>query len=234
MQKLFGNIWKWTLRTFAALCVLILIYMGAAEGLGQITVNRNFQPDPNGIEIFVLSNGVHTDIIVPAATAAIDWRTIFDPTTFNPPPAAEPAYVGFGWGDKNLYENVPTWDDLTVPIFVNSMFVPSTSTMRVTYYLNKPTATPMIRPVMISQAQYEILVAEIEAAFTYSATGQPENLNCCWYNSQSDNFYGSPKSYHVLRTCNNWTNRTLKRTGVPTALWTPMHDNILKHIPYEE
>lgn len=225
------SVWKWTLRTIALICLLTVTYLLSGEYLGQVTVNQDFQPDPDGITIFVISNNIHTDIVVPTQTDQKDWRPLFPPASFSPPPAWEPTYIAFGWGEKNLYDKVPTWDDLTVPIFAHSMFVPSQSAMHVTYFPGAPTPSPLVRSVQISPEQYQILIGEIEASFVYDEQVTPKRLDCCWYPRISDNFYESPKRYHVFRTCNNWTNRLLRRTGVPTALWTPFPEHILSHLP---
>lgn len=223
----------WPLRIVALICFLLLTFILASEVGGRIQVNGDFQPTVDGIEIFVISNGIHTDIAVPYRADARDWSDIFPPTDFNPPiSAADPqSYVAFGWGDRGLYENVPTWDDLTVAITIESMFWPTQSAMHVTYLAGPPAVGEWVRPVKISEAQYAILIGEIEKSFVRDAAGQPISLRCCWYDHINDNFYESPPRYHLLRTCNNWTNRVLKKTGVPTALWTPNQDHILRHLP---
>lgn len=226
------TIWKWSLRSLALICLLISSYLLAGEYLGRVTVNSEFQPDPNGVTIYVVSNNIHTDIIVPTKTDRIDWSERFPPESFSPPPAWEPTYIAFGWGEKNLYDKVPTWADLTVPIFIHSMFIPSQSAMHVTYFPGPPQISELVQAVQISDEQYDTLVREINASFESEngTDSRPQLLDCCWYPRISDNFYVSTKRYHVFRTCNNWTNRLLRKTGVPTALWTPFPDKILIHL----
>lgn len=231
-NKLFTSL-IWPFRVLAFICLLVLLFLGASEVGGRIKVNQNFTPTAGGIEIFVISNGIHTDIAVPYKNEQRDWSKLFPTGHFNPAVAnASPAsYLSFGWGDRGLYENVPTWDDLTLAITIESMLWPTQSAMHVTYLSGPPTVGEWVRSVHLSPDQYDVLINEIEHSFSLDDAGRPVSLNCCWYGHINDNFYESPPRYHLLRTCNNWTNRVLKKTGVPTALWTPNHDHILRHLP---
>ena len=79
------------------------------------------QPDgPRDITIFVRSNGVHTDIVVPVQVAGIDWRSELPPRFFK---RSDPGndHVAFGWGDKGFYLDVPTWGDLTASAALNAI-----------------------------------------------------------------------------------------------------------------
>ena len=232
MIKKILQILIWPFRALALLCFLVLLFLGSSEIGGRIRVNSDFQPAEEGVEIFVISNGIHTDIAVPYINDQANWREMFPLTDFQPTvsESSPTSYVAFGWGDKGLYENVPTWADLTLPIASNSLLLPTQSAMHVTFLRAAPKTGEWVKKVQISENQYDILIEEIKRSFTMSADNQPISLNCCWYGNIHDNFYASDPSYHLLRTCNNWTNRVLRNTGVPTALWTPNHQHILRHL----
>ncbi len=220
-----------TLRTIAVICLGTLAYIGAGEIGGRLTYNANFVQTPGGIDLYVVSNGIHTDIVIPVVSAEIDWRTEFDPTTFDPPTATDQVdMIAFGWGEKGLYENVPTWDDLTFGVTAHALLWPTQSAMHVTYYRSPPAPSPLVRHMKISPEQHRTLVQIIINSFTRDGAGRPISLDCCWYPGIVDNFYYSPRSYHLLRTCNNWTNQALKDTGIRTALWTPFHDKLLAQL----
>lgn len=223
------RILRWSLRFVALACLATMAFLLTGEVGGRITVNEDFQPTPDGIEIFLVSNGIHTDIVLPAVTDFHDWHETFPPETFDPPlPAGQATMVAFGWGDRGLYENVPTWADLTLPIAARSLLLPTQSAMHVTYYRSRPALTPLVRQVRISPEQHRTLVQFIEDSFSRDGAGRPINLDCCWYPAINDNFYASPPRYHVLRTCNVWTNKALRVSGIRTALWTPFHDRLLE------
>ena len=56
------------LRLAAGVALAVGGYLAAALGLGFLPVNSGFRPTPGGTEIFVCSNGVHTDFVLPVAT----------------------------------------------------------------------------------------------------------------------------------------------------------------------
>ena len=224
-------IWKFFLRLLALFCLFLLTYLGLGRFLGSQVVNADFQPTLDGIEIYVISNGVHTDIAVPTVTDQIDWTEFFNPATFQPPVEAGiiPAYISFGWGDKTLYEEVPTWPDLTVPIAIKAMLLPSESAMHISYFINKPKTTSHSIPIKISTDQYDILINAFTESFDLE-DGVPQSLNCCFYPNLRDQFYASNRYYHIMNTCNMWTNRVLKSAGIPTARWAPEQEFIMQHL----
>lgn len=223
--------WKLLLRSFAIFCIFIIVYLLMGEWLGKQVVNNDFVPDPDGVTIYIISNGVHTDIAVPTVSEQIDWTEWFEPETFKPiPESAKPEYLAFGWGDRGLYEEVPTWGDLTASILVRSMLLPSQSAMHLTYYDYGLKRTENSIPVNISQDQYAILIEEFLNSFDTTADGTPKSLECCFYPRLNDQFYASPTNYHIMYTCNMWTNTLLKKAGIPTAKWAPTQDNIMIHL----
>ncbi|MEM9777316.1 MAG: DUF2459 domain-containing protein [Chloroflexota bacterium] len=223
-------LWKFVLRSFAVFCFFLTSYLLIGEGLGKIGVNTEFVEDPNGIEIYIISNGVHTDIVVPAVSDQKDWTQLFDPATFQPPIIDQtPAFVAFGWGDLGLYRDVPTWDDLTVRILFTSMLLPTESAVHVSYFLNQPVESENIILLQISPEQYDILIEEILTAVDLK-DGEAQSLNCCYYPNFRDQFYESSFYYHILYTCNMWTNETLKKADLPAALWATRQNYIMNHL----
>ena len=101
----------WCLGTVACLVVLFFIF---AFVLSSIPVKSSMaqapQPDAT-VEIFVTSNGVHTDIVVPVSTSLIDWRDKIPLHHFRNIDSSY-RYLAFGWGDRRFYMETPEWDDL--------------------------------------------------------------------------------------------------------------------------
>ena len=52
--------------------------------------------------------------------------------------------------------------------------------------------------------------------------------------NDSDRFYMATGSYHAFNTCNQWTGRGLAKVGAPTGIWTPLKDQVLFWLPWEE
>lgn len=221
-------IWKIVLRSFALCCLALTSYFGLGQLLGTQLVNTNFKPASDGIEVYVLSNGVHTDIAVPTITTQQDWTEFLDPATFQPPvpTGTTPAYIAFGWGDRGLYEKVPTWADLTLPVAATAMLMPSESAMHISYFINKPKPSSHAILIKISQEQYQILIDEFTDSFDLK-NEKPQSLNCCFYPHLRDQFYASNRSYHAMFTCNMWTNKLLKSAGIPTPRWANQEHYIM-------
>lgn len=233
-MQLIKLLWKISLRTFAFCCLALTTYFGLGQILGTQIINTDFEPDPNGIEIYVLSNGVHTDIAVPTVTAQKNWTSFLDPSTFQPqvPAGTTPEYIAFGWGDKTLYEKVPTWGDLTLSIAINAMLLPSESAMHISYFINKPKASSHSIPIKVSPEQYQILIDAFTESFDLK-DGKPQSLNCCFYPHLRDQFYASNLNYHALFTCNMWTNKLLRSAGIPTGRWANQEHYIMDPLKEE-
>ena len=67
---------RW-LKRFAWLVLSCLAFYLFMALIGLIPVNRDFRPTPDGIEIWFISKPIHTDIILPIHTGALDWRERF-------------------------------------------------------------------------------------------------------------------------------------------------------------
>lgn len=229
------NVFRVLLKSMLASVLLFLAvvvcYIVIGMLLGRLTVNDKFAPVQDGIRVYVISNGVHTDIAVPTGSDLIDWTTFLDPGTFKPKPESDkPAYIAFGWGDRGLYESVPTWSDLTASIAFRSMLLPTASAVHVTYFEFGVRAGPNSIPIEISADQYQVLIDGFKASFDLDASGSPQTLNCCFYPHLTDQFYASHRRYHLFDTCNLWTNRLLKVAGIPTARWAPQSEHIMRHL----
>ncbi|MEZ2440477.1 DUF2459 domain-containing protein [Chitinophaga sp. RCC_12] len=89
---------KITGYSLLALVLLISIYLLAAYTLSRMSTNREIVSDAD-IAIYIPTNGVHTDLVLPVRTAQIDWSTRipFSNTTGKDTTAQ---WLAFGWGDK--------------------------------------------------------------------------------------------------------------------------------------
>jgi len=200
----------------------IVIFFGGyflfAFLLGILPVNSRFLPADEGVKIFVLSNGVHTDIVVPTVTEEIDWRQAIDPAVF-PTDVRQAPYVGIGWGDKGFYLETPTWAELKPSVAFRAAFIPSPTAMHVTYHLKTPQANEKCHPIRISWRQYRQLTSYIQDSFE-RRDGAPMLISGKGY-GLTDNFYEALGSYNMVKTCNMWVACGLQEIGVRTAVWSP-------------
>lgn len=88
---------------------------------------------PTRYNVFVLSNGVHTDLVFPVHTDIIDWEDVF-PLNNNISQDSVYKYVAIGWGDKGFYLNTPEWKDLTAKTALVAALGFGETALHVTYY----------------------------------------------------------------------------------------------------
>lgn len=211
-------------RNIKALAFLIGLYSCVAHLLSSIVVNPT--PERGDIEIYILSTGVHTDIILPIETSIYDWRkdVRFEHTKsknddFN--------YVAFGWGDKGFYLETPEWEDLKATVALKAMTGFSSTAMHTTFYKDPITGTNC-KAVHITPNQYENLTRYIQKSLERDSNGQLIHIVTDANYGSNDCFYEATGRYSLFKTCNSWANKALKSAGQKACLWTPFDDPIFE------
>lgn len=221
----FGDLIRVLKKGVQVLFILLFLYMLMTLVLGLLPVNKNFTNAGDGIEIFVVTNRVHTDIIMPVSNAYIDWREHIPTAHFRGVDHSF-RYLSIGWGDKGFYINTPQWSDLTAGTALKALFLPSPTAMHTTYLRQVRGDKPDIVRLQISPEQYQRLIHFIMPYFKTSEEGDFILIPGAGYSS-NDNFYEAFDDYHLFNTSNNWTNRGLKETGVRAAVWSPLDRAIM-------
>lgn len=221
----------WRALRFALRAVLVCVlavglYFGAAEVGMRLSVNDETDPLAGTVDVYLVSNGVHVDVWVPAQHAARDWTTWFPPEL----PVATSRYVAFGWGNREFFLEVPTWDDLTVGIALRAAFSPSASAMHVSAFYGAPYENDQVHLLRLTPERYADLVVFLESGFVLDDRGRPVLIDHPGY-AQNDRFFAGRGSYHLFRTCNVWTNEAVKVMGKQAAWWAPFERNARYHLP---
>ena len=73
---------KYIFRSLIALVLFIGIYLLIAYSCQYITTNDTYQKPIGGTEVFLISNGVHTDICLPISENNNFWKAYFNPNQF--------------------------------------------------------------------------------------------------------------------------------------------------------
>lgn len=216
------------LCALGALVVFTVVYLAAALILGFVPVNEDFRNAEHGIEVYLVSNGVHVDFVLPARSRAVDWTEHFPREEFEGVDRAY-EYLVFGWGERSFYIETPTWDGVKAWTVVRAMIWPTRSAMHVQYERRRPITGESARRVVLTGSQYETLTDLLLESFDRTAGGGVRLIPGRGY-GPTDNFYEGAGTYHLFNTCNMWTNRLLKKTGVTTAVWSPFTGAILDHL----
>ncbi|MCI5055650.1 MAG: TIGR02117 family protein [Flavobacteriales bacterium] len=227
-MKSLRKILKWGLRFVLLLIVCVALYFGSVWVCKYVTVNNKYQPTKDYIDIFVSSNGMHTDLVIPSKHLDFDWFEFLDSNQFEAAP--RPDYLSFGWGDKGFYLEIPTWDDLTLKVAARAVLIPSETAMHVTYCRTAPYNSQYFKKLQIERQKLDELNQHILSYFECNALNKPQLIDCCRYDNVNDNFYEAHGSYHGFFTCNNWTNKCLKESGIKTAIWAPFASSVLHNI----
>ncbi|MGM0620720.1 MAG: TIGR02117 family protein [Bacteroidota bacterium] len=207
-------------NVLAALVGLIVLYLAIALLLSFLPTHppeKNCRPEH---KIFVATNGVHLDIILPVEKIETDLRSQLQLP-------AGTRFVSFGWGDKAFYIKTPEWSDLTFPVAFRALFLKTEAAMHVTS-LGRMFSD--WKEVEICTGQLNTLNSYINSSFKKNETGELQKLEFPGYTSHDD-FYEGNGSFTVFRTCNVWANNALKETGVKTSVWSPFDFGVLHHLP---
>ncbi|QNE38557.1 TIGR02117 family protein [Hymenobacter sp. NBH84] len=223
MAATLQKIGKGIAYTGAGILGAVALYLGTSFILSRIPVGTRTPPTEGTIEAYILSNGVHTDIVLPVRTSQIDWSE-FIPYTDTPASDTTMRYVGFGWGDKGFYLDTPTWADLKASTAFEAMFWLSSSAMHTTFY-HEPSEGPDCVRIYLKPADYARLIEFIKTSFRYDTQGRVQHIAGHSY-GRYDAFYEAKRVYNLFYTCNTWANDGLKVANQKAALWTPFDSGI--------
>ncbi|WP_183572864.1 TIGR02117 family protein [Mucilaginibacter sp. X5P1] len=205
----------WIILSFV---LFISVYLFAVFVLSMIPVTKE-PGTSNDVAIYILTNGDHTDVVVPVKNAVKDWSTeVKYQNTISRDTTAK--YVALGWGDKGFYLNTPTWAQLKFSVAFKAAFALSTSAIHATF-CNTPQPGTNCKKIMISNNQYALLVAYVDSSFKRDAKGNIINIKTNANYDSHDAFYEAKGSYNLFYTCNTWANNALKACGQRACLWTP-------------
>lgn len=223
MRKLFRQL----LILVGFLLGVVFLYVILALLLPLIPINAKKTTDPKVVELYILTNGVHTDLVLPVRTSQIDWsqklpfkNTRGQKTNFR--------YIAFGWGDKGFYLDTPTWSQLKFSTAFKAAFWLSDSAMHCTYYKQMKEGNDC-KKMMLTERQYQDLIQFIDSRFDKDAAGHYILVPTNAVYGDDDAFYDAKGSYNFTYTCNTWANDGLKVAGQKAALWTATDFGIFGH-----
>ncbi|OVE46105.1 TIGR02117 family protein [Chromobacterium violaceum] len=207
------------LRSLLAIPALVACHLLAALALGLLPSNRDWRPPSSGIPIYLDSNGVHTSLIMPVKSDAMDWTTAFPPEHIRRTDRyAHSPYISIGWGSKVFFLTIQNWEDLSVGKALAALAFDQ-SVLHVEY-LPQPKEGKDTRRILVSPEQYRRLVDFIRASAPLDARGRAAQEPGYHY-YDNDAFYAAHGRYNPIVTCNQWTRDALAAIGVRTALWSP-------------
>ena len=217
---------KKLLKYTAIFLLSLMTYLLIVTLLSFVSVNDDLVKSRKEIPIFILTNGVHTDIVLPLKSEHYDWtnqlkleHTKAKDSTYQ--------YAALGWGDKGFYLEAPTWADIKASTALKAASGLSSTAMHVTFY-NDLKESNSCKKLQISSDNYKKLILFINESFQ-TKSGEFLKIETEAVYGKHDVFYEANGSYSLFYTCNSWANQALKSANQKAALWTISDSGIFRH-----
>ncbi len=215
MPKSSGKIKKWCCRLIATPFLFAIGYFVLALLLGVLSTDETPKSttEPKNIVIYVASNGVHLNLWLPSQNAQFDWAANY-PSSFN---NSKMAWTSIGWGSQAFYTQVPTWNDLTLPIAWQAL-TGDAAVIRLHGEYHAPPDDNNRRQILLSNTEYQMLIDDLQKQFKKNEPIAPF-------------FYPALGAYSAKSTCNEWIRLRLSHIGLDMPLWSPFDVAVLRHLP---
>nr|MBF0684886.1 TIGR02117 family protein [Pseudomonas sp.] len=217
------RIWRILRAALLTLLALPSLYLLGAVAGAWVPRNANWEEPSHGVLVFVRSNGVHVDLVLPAVSAGHDLYRWVPPEHVAGPGTAQ-GWIAFGWGQREFYLETPHWSDLTVVNAARAVFG-GDAVMHVEH-VHRPRPSADTRPLRLEQQAYSRLVAHIANSFAVGSDGRPVPLVETGY-GHTDIFYEATGHYSAIRTSNQWASDVMAGAGVKVGVWTPFAQGIM-------
>ncbi|MBC9034142.1 TIGR02117 family protein [Sphingomonas sp. JC676] len=212
----------WTRRELGLavlLVALVVAYPVAALIGGAIPVNSNWRQADAGVRIYVIDNGIHSDLVLPVVAQGVDWREQASPADLRNPAQGGHSHMAFGWGNRDFYLKTPSWSAISPGRTVRALSGIGPTVLHVTR-LPEPQVGPKVRALMLRPEEYRRLVAFIRGTFTEGPRDKGYG--------DHDSFYAARGHYSAFNTCNQWTSSGLRAAGVRMGAWTPFPFGVMQ------
>lgn len=218
---IFRKIGSFIALSFEVFFALIFIYLLTYVILSRVTTNSELVKEEKAYAIFVSTNGVHTDFIVPIHSELFDWEKELDMhqalqiDTFQ-------THFAIGWGDKNFFLKTKNWSDLTAGTAFKAMFGLGEGAMHLVLCCPKDLDQTTIRKILLTRNQFLQLTNYIKDSFKGKFGSHQRILEHPYGDYHF--YFDSKYTYSMVYTCNSWTNDGLKAAGQKACYWTPFKD----------
>jgi uncharacterized protein (TIGR02117 family) len=203
-----------TLHLLALMLALPVSYLVASLVLPLIPGPGPDLSGPPAHRIGLLQGPIHTDILLPL-TPETRARFAFAAAAGVPVQHPKAEWLLLGWGSAAFYTTAGTYADIST----SAVLTAATGDDAVIRLDAFGPFAPMdnLRFLDLSESQFQALLDQTTAAFaSESALDHPGFTG-------SDAFFPARGHFSALRTCNVWLGETLRASGIPFGLWTPVN-----------
>jgi uncharacterized protein (TIGR02117 family) len=208
---------KITIRVLLGIIAIPLLYIVISLLLSFLPVNNKPVEGEKVGSVFLSTNGVHLDIILPVTGAENKLLSgIWNPEEYQ--------YLAFGWGDRNFYLNTPEWSDLTVKTAFSALFLRTNSLVHLTRYSH---IQENWIEIGVTKKQLEIINRFLIDSFYRDSDGGKVLLKDRGY-FENDDFYEATGYYTCFKSSNSWVNSCCRKSGIKACLWTPFDFTLIR------
>ena len=218
---------KWLKRSVIAVAAIIALYLLAALSGSLLPANQSWRSSPDGVQLFIETNGLHTGIVMPIWSDVHDWTPLVGPEHLQDP-SLYGSHILVGWGHEGVYRNTRAWTDLRASDAISAILGSDNVLIHVDH-LRYPQAYPYYRrSLRVSEAEYRKIATAIAARF---ALDRDQRAQPSPGYGETDLLYKAKGHYDAFYTCNNWTSDVLRQAGIRTGLWTPFQGGVMRWFP---
>lgn len=152
------------------------------------------------ITIYIVKDNIHSDYI-------------FESKFFKDVFKSKKRFIKIGWGDRKMFLETKTWNDLKIKDFLFAFFGLNESVLKVEFLEKLPNK---IKKIKINQQQLDIIKIHILNSF------ENEIIKKIPGYVESGDFYQSNLQYNCITNCNNWINTGLVKAKISNRLWCPL------------
>ncbi|MCK5673842.1 MAG: DUF2459 domain-containing protein [Spirochaetales bacterium] len=214
-----SGVLNWRKLILFPLLVIIFVFIyGLMTLLGAtIPVNLNRNVPVEGERIYLVNNGYHIALALPRDSCP--YGDIFD-VPFNL--SGKGGFFYFGWGDRQFYLGTPTVRNIDFSMAIKALFSPSSAVLEVLYLHSLSSDRPGVSSFLVTEDELSDLYEYIKK-YIIDPYGLPEQISSDNIDQafQGSIFFEASGVYSLFNTCNNWTSRGLRKSGINTHLWTP-------------
>lgn len=186
------------------LVIILYALISGCSAKPDIVIHSEKFTGTGDIQIYIVSHGWHTGFVIPVMAIQKKIPELKQRFTNTP-------YIEFGWGDKGFYQA----KEITSGLSLRAIFWPTESvihTVAVPHDANDYFLNSEVKKLYLSNSEFSSLITFIANSFYKDKRGNVLELkNGIYGNSQ---FYKGVGDYYLMNTCNKWTAKGLKSTGM--------------------
>jgi len=169
-----------------------------------IVQNPNAFSYTGSTKIYVVSHGWHTGLVIPTKALNNTMPSLMERFGYAD-------YIELGWGDKGFYQA----NEITTGLTIQAIFWPTESVIhavavpeQVDHYFRHSE----LKSLCLNNEELTSLLLFIQGSFAKDDDGQILPLRSGIYGDSQ--FYQAIGDYYLMNTCNKWTAKGLKSTGM--------------------